>query len=171
MAKTPRSPRGGAATTADKGLPAGKLTCLVTGGAGFLGQHLVQKLKDNGRYNIRVFDIRDTGVLKGVEMITGDLRDPEQVKRACIGCDVVFHCATAAPTGENALNKALMHGVNVKGTENVILGCIHAKVRKLVYTSSASVVFEGATRPPPPPLLCHGVYACCAPLSDNEVPW
>jgi sterol-4alpha-carboxylate 3-dehydrogenase (decarboxylating) len=46
--------------------------------------------------------------------------------------DVVFHCATAAPTGENSLNIALMEGVNIKGTENVIKACKENGVTRLV---------------------------------------
>ncbi len=59
--------------------------------------------------------------------------------------DVVFHCATAAPTGAGALNKALMDGVNVTGTRNIVAACQACKVKKLVSTSSASVVFDGRT--------------------------
>jgi sterol-4alpha-carboxylate 3-dehydrogenase (decarboxylating) len=65
------------------------------------------------------------------------------VWRACAGCEVVFHCATAAPAAANTANRALMHDVNVAGTRNVIAACAAARVPKLVYTSSASVVFDG----------------------------
>ena len=57
--------------------------------------------------------------------------------------DVVFHCATMAPDAESTTAKAKAYAVNVKGTENVIQACQTHKVPKLVYTSSASVVFEG----------------------------
>ena len=59
------------------------------------------------------------------------------------GVDVVFHCATMAPNAESTIAKAKAHAVNVVGTENVIKACQAQKVPKLVYTSSASVVFEG----------------------------
>ena len=56
---------------------------------------------------------------------------------------MVFHCATAAPAAANTANKKLMHDVNVKGTQNIIDACISQGVARLVYTSSASVVFDG----------------------------
>lgn len=60
------------------------------------------------------------------------------------GQDVVFHVATAQYFGgEGSNSKNLMHGVNVLGTQNVIDACVLQEVPKLVYTSSASVVFEG----------------------------
>lgn len=55
---------------------------------------------------------------------------------------IVFHCATAAPV-DQGLNQKLMYAVNVAGTTNVINACINAGVSVLVYTSSASVVYEG----------------------------
>ena len=55
----------------------------------------------------------------------------------------MFHCATAQLIGVNASNEQLMYSVNVTGTTNVIDACIAHKVPKLVYTSTASVVFEG----------------------------
>jgi sterol-4alpha-carboxylate 3-dehydrogenase (decarboxylating) len=121
-----------------------KVKALVTGGAGFLGQHLVQQLVDSGRWEVTVFDIREAKV-PGAITIIGDLRNPQQVEEACKGMEVVFHCATAAPTGAGALNKSLMDGVNVQGTKNIISACQACKVTKLVATSSASVVFDGHT--------------------------
>ncbi|KAK9915040.1 hypothetical protein WJX75_003997 [Coccomyxa subellipsoidea] len=120
----------------------GKTKCLVTGGAGFLGKHLVEKLLASGKYEVVVFDIRDNGDPR-VATIVGDLRDAQQVEDALAGVDVVFHCATAAPAAANTANKTLMHDVNVKGTQNIIEGCVTQGITKLVYTSSASVVFDG----------------------------
>ena len=60
------------------------------------------------------------------------------------GQDIVFHVATAQYFGGEGSNaKNLMHGVNVIGTQNVIDACISQRVPKLIYTSSASVVFQG----------------------------
>lgn len=57
---------------------------------------------------------------------------------------MVYHCATAAPSASNLIsNEKLMYDVNVVGTENVIWACQQLSIPKLVYTSSASVVFEG----------------------------
>jgi sterol-4alpha-carboxylate 3-dehydrogenase (decarboxylating) len=57
--------------------------------------------------------------------------------------DVVFHCATAAPTASNAHNQGLMTAVNVDGTRHIVEACARGRVPRLVYTSSASVVFDG----------------------------
>lgn len=120
------------------------IPCLVTGGAGFLGRHLVEALLAEGRYSVSVFDLREPiEPVKGVHYITGDLRKLADVKTACEDQDVVFHVATAAPTGNNAYNEALMVAVNIDGTNNVVAACIASGVKALIYTSSASVVFEG----------------------------
>ncbi|KIZ02138.1 NAD(P) dependent steroid dehydrogenase-like protein [Monoraphidium neglectum] len=120
-----------------------KGVALVVGGAGFLGGHIVRQLLDSRRYSaVRVFDIRPSGVA-GADDRVGDLRRLEDVAAAVEGVDVVIHVATATPTSENSLNRQLMDDVNVRGLAHVIDACRSAGVRKLVYTSSASVVFEG----------------------------
>jgi nucleoside-diphosphate-sugar epimerase len=76
----------------------------------------------------------------GVIQYRGDIADREAVKRAAEGCDVVFHVAAKAGIwGEYAD----YHRSNVVGTENVIAACIANGVKRLVYTSSPSVVFDG----------------------------
>jgi 3-beta hydroxysteroid dehydrogenase/isomerase family len=86
----------------------------------------------------------DVTTARGVQRSTDGLSRVLLDNGCAAGMEVVFHCATAAPSAANAVgNEALMLGVNVRGTENVVAACVAAHVPKLVYTSSASVVFEG----------------------------
>jgi len=123
-----------------------KTRCLVTGGSGFVGQHLVKQLLKSGKYEVVIFDIRPppgNTEIEGVKFVKGNLTNANEVNDVCKGIQIVFHVATASPTGANALNKELMHAVNVVGTANIIEACVNRKLAKLVLTSSASVVFEG----------------------------
>jgi sterol-4alpha-carboxylate 3-dehydrogenase (decarboxylating) len=142
MAPSARSKKAAAAAAA----PPARPLALVTGGAGFLGRHLVAALLETGRYDVCVLDLRlpeDSARAPGVEYRAGDLRARADVASAVTGAAVVLHAATAAPTGANAYNEALMTAVNVDGTRHVAEACAAAGVQALVYTSSASVVFEG----------------------------
>ncbi|PNH01364.1 Sterol-4-alpha-carboxylate 3-dehydrogenase, decarboxylating [Tetrabaena socialis] len=131
-----------AAATASSKPP---MRALVTGGAGFLGRHVVRQLLESGGYEVTVFDVRKPeGEPQPHAALVGDLRKPDDVAAAVAGMDVVFHVATAAPTGENALNIALMQSVNVDGTRLLLEACLAAGVSRVVYTSSASVVFDGS---------------------------
>jgi sterol-4alpha-carboxylate 3-dehydrogenase (decarboxylating) len=113
------------------------------GGAGFLGEHLVDALLATGKYNVTIFDLGPSATAC-CPAIAGDLRSVDAVAAACRGMDIVFHCATASPsTAGAASGRTLMTAVNVDGTRNVIEGCRTAGVRRLVFTSSASVVFAG----------------------------
>ena len=60
------------------------------------------------------------------------------------GIKVCFHVATAAPSAENSISETLMKRVNVDGTQNVIDACVRQRVEKLIYTSTASVAFDGS---------------------------
>ncbi|KDD75434.1 3-beta hydroxysteroid dehydrogenase/isomerase [Helicosporidium sp. ATCC 50920] len=143
-AATSRSTRSSARQPAPS--PGPKTRCLVTGGSGFLGRHLVEALLGRGDWEVAVFDLRaPLTPLPGVTYVVGDLRDAANVRQACAGKEVVFHCATAAPTASNSLNRELMRGVNVGGTQNVIDACRACGVGRLVFTSSASVVFDGSS--------------------------
>jgi sterol-4alpha-carboxylate 3-dehydrogenase (decarboxylating) len=116
---------------------------LVTGGAGFLGRHLVAALVASASYaRVIVFDVRPSPDA-GVESIVGDLRDPASVRSALAGVDVVFHCATASPAAASAADKRLMTSVNVDGTRHVLDAAAEAGAARVVFTSSASVVFDG----------------------------
>ncbi|XP_061374909.1 3beta-hydroxysteroid-dehydrogenase/decarboxylase isoform X2 [Gastrolobium bilobum] len=129
--------------------------CVVTGGRGFAARHLVQMLIQYNTYSVRVADLgatielepaEETGVLGQAlrsgraQYISLDLRNKDQVLKAFEGAEVVFHMA--APNS-SINNYQLHHSVNVQGTKNVIDACVELKVKRLVYTSSPSVVFDG----------------------------
>ncbi|KAJ7966340.1 Reticulon-like protein [Quillaja saponaria] len=106
-------------------------------------------------YNVRIADLGldielDPNEEKGVlgqalrsgraQYVCTDLRNKAQVLKACEGTEVVFH--VAAP--DSSINNCqLHHSVNVEGTKNVIDACIELRVKRLIYTSSSSVVFDG----------------------------
>ncbi|GJQ12561.1 hypothetical protein GpartN1_g4352.t1 [Galdieria partita] len=123
-------------------------TCVVVGGSGFLGRALVQRLANNKEKwkRIVIFDIKKVEELENIQAVVfhqGDIRRQDDLVTAFKGASVVFHCATAAPSAENAKNKEIMHAVNVEGTWNVIEACKFCHVHSLLYVSSASVVFRG----------------------------
>jgi sterol-4alpha-carboxylate 3-dehydrogenase (decarboxylating) len=112
--------------------------CLVTGAGGFLGRALAQALRARGD-TVVSFDL--PGVHVEGESVGGDIRDAEALTRAARGCDVVFHLASVVDVRRSA--RRALHAINVGGTERVIEACRASGVPKLVYCSSASVVYEG----------------------------
>jgi nucleoside-diphosphate-sugar epimerase len=117
------------------------MQALVTGGGGFLGSAIVRRLCER---NATVISLArhlypDLEAL-GVRQIQGDIAEARVVSAAAAGCDLVFHVAAkagiAGPYEE-------YHRVNVLGTENVLSACLEHGIRKLIYTSSPSVVFDG----------------------------
>ncbi len=115
---------------------------LVTGGGGFLGKALVKKLMERD-YAVTSFSRHHHKTLAqmGVPQISGDLTDAAAVKRAVKGMQTVFH--VAAKPGVWGHYKTY-HAVNVTGTEHVIAACLSQGVKRLIYTSSPSVVFDGS---------------------------
>jgi nucleoside-diphosphate-sugar epimerase len=114
---------------------------LVTGGGGFLGSAVVKLLVQRGD-KVRSFSRKRYPELEklGVEQFQGDLADREAVMRAVVGMETVFH--VAAKAGVWGPYKEY-HRANVMGTENLIAAVQAAKVARIVYTSSPSVVFDG----------------------------
>lgn len=116
-------------------------TLLVTGGGGFLGGAIVRQLVGNGE-RVRSFSRSRYTELEtlGVEQVQGDLADADTVKRACEGVEAVFH--VAAKPGVWGPYETY-YQANVTGTQNVIDACRQCGVRRLIHTSSPSVVFDG----------------------------
>jgi nucleoside-diphosphate-sugar epimerase len=112
------------------------MRALVTGGAGYFGELLVQRLAEQD-CKVRVFDLnRPSTVLPGVEAVQGDIRDPRAVAEACLNVDVVFHNVAQVPL---ARDKNLFWSVNRDGTRTLLRACADRRVSKLIYTSSSAV--------------------------------
>jgi 3beta-hydroxy-delta5-steroid dehydrogenase/steroid delta-isomerase len=121
--------------------------CLVTGGKGYVGKHLVRRLLDLG-CEVRALDL---GPFEGdprVASIVGDIRRISDLSGACEGVDTVFHTAAIINTLTLARPsvRRQVYGVNVLGTENVIRACRAAGVKKLIYTSSITVAVDEPIR-------------------------
>ncbi|NOX54109.1 MAG: NAD-dependent epimerase/dehydratase family protein [Planctomycetes bacterium] len=148
------------------------MNALVTGGGGFLGLHIVEQLVERGDA-VRVLCRRPNprfGEL-GVEWHGGDVRDFDTVLAACEGIDVVFHVA-ALPGIWGPWKD--YYSINTLGTEVVVEACRRMGVARLVYTSSASVVFDendhldaDETLPYADRYLCH--YPQTKALAERAV--
>lgn len=148
------------------------MKALVTGGGGFLGLYIVEQLLAAG-HDVRVFSRGAYPAITalGVETQQGDLQNATAVEKACAGVDAVFHVA-AVPGVWGTWET--YYGINTLGTLNVIAACQKCEVQRLVYTSSPSVVFDGADHinaneslPYPTKWLCH--YPHSKALAEQAV--
>ena len=123
---------------------------LVTGADGFIGSHLVEQLLDDG-YNVRAFvyynsfnswgwlDTLDKNKLSKIEIFLGDIRDPNGVKEAMKGIDIVFHLAAliAIPFSYHSPDSYV--DTNIKGTLNVLQASRDLKTKRILITSTSEV--------------------------------
>ncbi len=125
---------------------------LITGGAGFIGSHLAEKLcSDN---DVVVLDNLDTGsrdnlsaIKEDVNFVEGDIRDGEAVKDALRGADLVFHCAAQISVERSVENPTETNQINVEGTLRVLDQCRKEDVERFVFVSSSSVYGSGPELP------------------------
>ncbi|HVL15465.1 MAG TPA: NAD-dependent epimerase/dehydratase family protein, partial [Gemmata sp.] len=148
------------------------MKALVTGGGGFLGGAVVRLLRARGDA-VRSFTRSNYPWLDelGVEQSLGDLADLEAVENAVAGCDVVFHVAAKACVWGR---RSDFFDTNVTGTENIIAACRKHGVRKLVYTSTPSVVhasadIEGADESLPYPKRFDAYYPESKAVAEKAV--
>jgi UDP-glucose 4-epimerase len=122
---------------------------LVTGGAGFIGSHLVRSLVSEG-YQVRVLDNFATGRpanlagIEGVDLQEGDIRERSDAAKAMIGIDGVFHVAALPSVARSWQDPVATLATNAHGTANVIEAAVEAGVSSLVYSSSSSVYGDQA---------------------------
>lgn len=122
---------------------------LVTGGAGFIGSHLVERLLAEG-HHVRVLDDFSTGRRSNIEAVRGagperlqvstaDIRDPKVCERAAEGMDGIFHLAALGSVPRSVAHPDDSHAVNATGTLNVLQAARAAKVKRVVFAGSSSV--------------------------------
>ena len=123
---------------------------LVTGGAGFIGSHLVDRLVKEG-YRVRVIDNLSSGRLENIkhhidartiELVIGDLKDPQTALKAVEGVDAVFHFAANPEVRVSTTNPEVHFNENVVATFNLLEAMRKRGVRELVFASSSSVYGE-----------------------------
>jgi dTDP-L-rhamnose 4-epimerase len=129
---------------------------LITGGAGFIGSHLADELLQQG-YRVRVLDNLDPQVHGGesrrpdyldgeIELVIGDIRDPDAVRRSLEGVDVVYHLAAKVGVGQSMYDIEDYTDVNNRGTAVLLEALIRRPVEGLVVASSMSIYGEGLYR-------------------------
>jgi UDP-glucose 4-epimerase len=124
--------------------------CLVTGGAGFIGSHLVASLLQSGE-QVRVLDDFSTGLRanlehlqSSVEVLEGSLTDAETVLRTAAGCSVIYHLGALASVARSVENPLVSHAACATGTLHVLDAARRAGVRRVVYAASSSA-YGGAS--------------------------
>lgn len=126
------------------------MTVLVTGGAGFIGSHLVQRLVESGE-SVRVFSRSPRPVsiysLKYVDWVIADIRDESAVSSAVAGVDTIYHLAGTGSPGESANQSRHTLATNIEGTLNVLLAAAEHNAKKVVFASSASVYGDSPVSP------------------------
>ena len=127
--------------------------CLVTGGAGFIGSHVAERLVALG-HAVRVVDDLSTGDVANlagldgeIEFLRGDLCEAAVCRRAVAGIDLVFHLAALPSVPRSLKDPWASHAANVNATMRLLEACRAATVRRIVYSSSSSVYGETPVLP------------------------
>jgi UDP-glucose 4-epimerase len=144
---------------------------LVTGGAGFIGSNLVRGLLERGD-EVRVLDNFSTGNRANLEdldvdIVEGELRSYERVHNAVRGTEIVYHLGALGSVPRSVQDPLTSSAVNVEGTLNVLLAARDEGIRRVVFSSSASVYGSSRVMPtpessPPDPVSPYGVAKLAA---------
>jgi UDP-glucose 4-epimerase len=124
---------------------------LVTGGAGFIGSHVVDGLVSRGE-EVVVFDDLSTGLAANLlgspaTLIEGDLRSVDAIRKAMAGCGYVIHLGALGSVPRSISDPATTNAVNIDGTLNVLIAARDAGIERVVYASSSSVYGNTPTLP------------------------
>ena len=119
------------------------LKILITGGAGFIGRHLIPSLSKD--HSITIYDNLSNSTkpdLQNIEFVKGDILDFKTLVESSKEFDVVIHLAAKIDVAESVINPKDTMNVNVNGTENILKCCVENKIKKIIFASSAAVYGE-----------------------------
>ena len=150
---------------------------LVTGGAGFIGSHLAERLLTDG-YRVRILDDFSTGSPAnlafanehgGLDVVRGDIRDLATLERCVAGAQIIFHQAAMRSVPRSVKDPLGANDHNVAGTLNVLEAARRAGIRRVVYASSSSVYGDRPELPkredqPPAPISPYAVSKAAGEL-------
>jgi nucleoside-diphosphate-sugar epimerase len=128
------------------------MNVLVTGGAGFIGSHIVEGMVKRG-IRTRVLDDFSTGSrenlegIEGIEVIEADIRDYDALRTAMDGIEIVFHHAALASVSASVKDPVRSNSVNLDGTVKVLSAAKDAGVKKVVYAGSSSAYGDTPAQP------------------------
>lgn len=130
------------------------MKALVTGGAGFIGSHLVTRLLHDG-HDVVVYDNLTSGKREnlahlgtgGVEIVVGDVRDAGLLERTMAGAELVFHQAAIVSVPYSVEHPQETHDVNIQGTLNVLMAAKAVRAKRVMFACSAAVYGEEAETP------------------------
>lgn len=136
-------------------------TFLVTGGAGFIGSHLVEQLRQHN-HRVRVLDNLSTGnsanlqsVLDEIEFVEGDIRDEATTVRAVQNVEVIFHCAAVVSVPQSMDNPREAEEINTIGTLNLLQAAKNASAKRLVLSSTCAIYGDDPTLPKVETMVHH----------------
>lgn len=148
---------------------------LVTGGAGFIGSHLVRLLLERGD-SVRVLDNFSTGnmenleeVKNSIEIVTGNICSPEDLRIAAQGMERIFHLAAFVSVAKSMADPQACFDVNVQGTLNVLEAACEAGARRVVLASSAAVYGDSDDLPLPEDTALKPVSPYAASKLTGEI--
>ena len=137
-------------------------TVLITGGAGFIGSNLAQRLGENGTARVRILDDLSSGDLASirgldVEVVTGSILDTERLRRCMRDVDAVVHLAAVASVPQSVIDPLRAHFVNVSGTLDILEEARRGG-QHVIFASSSAVFGSNPTMP-------HGPHDWTRPIS------
>ena len=118
---------------------------LITGGSGFIGNHVAQVLLKQG-LEVKIYDLKPSSLSK-IESVQGDILDEVQLEQAAYGCDAIVHLAAQISVPRSIENPEETYNINVTGTQNVIACAEKMGIRRVLLASSAAVYGDATAIP------------------------